>query len=253
MIHSAHIKEEMAASGSSKNASEEVFSHETERIRIAYAKRIDSSLYSFWEPAQLLAVQERERKLLSLLAAFGFAERLRSAKILEIGCGSGLWLREFVRWGAQPENILGIDLLPERIAAAKRSSPAGISLMCQDASNLQNLPHRFDLILQATVFTSILSSEVKIQIANQMLSALDGSGLIVWYDFLMDNPANADVRGIKRQEIEQLFPNCEIHLNRVTLAPPIGRPVARVSHKLYGLASAMKPLCSHYLGIVRKK
>jgi len=236
----------------SPDTSPGAFAGEVDRIRSAYARRASSSLYSLWEPAYLLAVQERERKLLELLSMFGFATFVQTARILEIGCGSGFWLREFVRWGAQPENIFGIDLLPERVATAKRLCPAGVTIKCQSASNLQGLPAPFDLILQSTVFTSILSREMKMQVASEMLSALDNKGAILWYDFHMNNPTNADVRGIKRNEIEELFRGCSVHLQKITLAPPIGRSLARVSPKLYGLASAIKPLCSHYLAIIRK-
>lgn len=228
------------------------FAGELDRIRSAYAKRSGSSLYSFWDPAHLLSIQERERNLLQLLLASGFASRIGTAKILEIGCGSGAWLREFVRWGAQPENIVGIDLLPERVAVARRLCPNGINLTCQSASNLRTLPGPFDLILQSTLFTSILSRELKAQIAQEMLSVLDENGVIVWYDFHMNNPANRDVRGIDRGEIAGLFPGCNIDLQKITLAPPIGRFVAPISQTLYRALSIVKPLCTHYLGIIAR-
>jgi len=230
----------------------DAFACEADRIRAAYAKRTARSVYSMFEPAQLLASQERERKLLALLASCGLAFTLETARILEIGCGSGFWLREFVRWGARPENTFGIDLLPERLADAKRLCPSGISLYCQSAVDLHDLPGSFDLVLQSTVFTSILQAEMKQQIASEMLRVLSPDGLIVWYDFCVSNPANSDVRGIKKREIDELFPGCSICLEKLTLAPPLGRPLARASRTLYCVASTIKPLCTHYLGIIRK-
>ncbi len=205
-----------------------------------------------FEPAQLLATQERERKLLSILSRRGFSSALEQAKILEIGCGSGFWLRDFVRWGARPENILGIDLLPERIVEAKRLCPSGISLFCQSAVDLSDLPGPFDLILQSTVFTSILQAEMKHQIAAEMMRALSPRGLIIWYDFCVSNPANDDVRGVTKREIKTLFPECDIYLERLTLAPPLGRPVARVSNSLYIALSTLKILNTHYLGTIKR-
>jgi len=93
---------------------------------------------------------------------------------------------------------------------------------------------------------------MKRQIANEMLRKLRVDGMIVWYDFHVNNPANPDVRGIARAEIRRLFPDCRIHLEKLTLAPPLGRPIARMSHGLYRALSAIKPLCTHYLGIIRK-
>ena len=88
------------------------------------------------------------------------------------------------------------------------------------------------------------------QIAREMLRVLKPSGCIVWYDFFRDNPRNRDVRGVGRNEILHLFPGCKILLHRLTLAPPLGRPAARFSPALYGVLSRVKPLCSHYLGII---
>jgi ubiquinone/menaquinone biosynthesis C-methylase UbiE len=44
-------------------------------------------------------VQQRERRIVALLRRYGFAD-LQSKTILEVGCGTGHWLREFVNWGA---------------------------------------------------------------------------------------------------------------------------------------------------------
>src|SRR6185312_1284063 len=137
---------------------------ELTRIRSAYAKRNGRSIYSLFEPAQLLAIQERERQLLRLLSARGVTS-LESSKILEVGCGTGLWLREFVRWGARPENITGVDLLPERIAEARRLCPPQLKLECGSATHLNNGNAEFDFAVQSTVFTSILDPQVKMQIA----------------------------------------------------------------------------------------
>lgn len=62
---------------------------EESRIRQAYARRLRSNLYSRFNPAHLFLVQERERRILSLLCREGCAP-LETKKILEIGCGNEL-------------------------------------------------------------------------------------------------------------------------------------------------------------------
>jgi ubiquinone/menaquinone biosynthesis C-methylase UbiE len=199
----------------------------------------------------LLSVQEREGRLLAVLAERGYAS-LANARILEVGCGTGYWLRQFVNWGAQPENISGVDLLPERIDEARSFCPAGISLMHENATQLSAADGAFDLVLQSTVFTSILDPQMKQQIAREMIRVLSPKGFILWYDFHVDNPWNPDVRGVGKAELSRLFPGCQIRLQKLTLAPPLGRPVARISPSIYRALSQIKVICTHYLGTISK-
>ena len=98
---------------------------EEARIRAAYAKRKKlTSLYSCFNPGNLFITQTRERRLLQLLKHYGFAS-LATKRILEIGCGQGYWLREFVKFRARPENIAGIDLIPEDVKEAYTTFPSG--------------------------------------------------------------------------------------------------------------------------------
>ncbi len=92
---------------------------EEARIRAVYVKRHrDDARYSWFSPGHLYIIQKRERRFLALLKRYNFAP-LDTKKILELGCGTGYWLREFIRWGARPESIVGVDLLPDRVAEAK--------------------------------------------------------------------------------------------------------------------------------------
>lgn len=236
---------------STDDAAAQPVASELARIRAAYAKRHDRSIYSLFEPAQLLAIQERERQLLRMLSARGVAS-LAQARILEIGCGTGIWLREFGRWGARPENVTGIDLLPERIAEARRLCAPQVKLECGSATQLNSGNGEFDFVVQSTVFTSILDPKVKMQIAGEMLRVLRPKGSIIWYDFRFNNPRNPDVRGIKAKEVRSLFPGCHIEFHKVTLAPPLSRPVARLSRTLHAILSSIAPLRTHYLALITR-
>jgi ubiquinone/menaquinone biosynthesis C-methylase UbiE len=186
-----------------------------------------------------------------MLSEHGF-DSLKGKKILEIGCGSGHWLRAFLQWGAVPENLFGIDLLPGRIEEARRTCPPGVHLECGNAASLGFADGSFDLVLQSTVFTSILDSGMKQRIAAEMLRLLKAKGFVLWYDFHVNNPRNPEVRGIRKSEIKELFPRCRIHLRRTTLAPPIARLVGPSSALLYIMLSRTKILCTHYLGLIER-
>jgi ubiquinone/menaquinone biosynthesis C-methylase UbiE len=228
----------------------ETFAAEVARIRAAYARRTDDSRYA--EPCHRLALEQCARRMRGILAERGYAS-LQDTRILEIGCGAGYWLRQLVTWGALPGNLCGMDLLPERIEQARAPCPDGIKLLCHNAAQNPSADATYDLVLQSTVFTSILDPEMKKQVAREMLRVLSPRGLILWYDFRINNPSNPDVRGVDRTEIARLFPGCEIRLQRITLAPPLGRTVARFSPAMYRGLSRLAPLCSHYLGIIARR
>jgi ubiquinone/menaquinone biosynthesis C-methylase UbiE len=230
------------------------FSIETQRIVAAYERRkrsVPRDPYSVYSPGDTLDFQELEREILAVLDREHFdlsGEKL----ILEVGCGTGIWLREFVKWGALPEHLIGIDLLPERIQRARKLCPYGVRLECGNAARLCFPNNCFDLVLQSTVFTSILDRSLRHAVAAEMLRVLKPNGFIIWYDLHWNNPRNPDVRGIRGVEIRELFSGCQVRLHRVTLAPPLGRFVARYSSLLYILLSRTKVLNTHYFGLIRK-
>lgn len=229
----------------------EVVEVEEDRIRAAYAKRQADPRYSWFSPGHLFMMQARERQLLALLKRHGF-EPLHVRKILEIGCGTGYWLREFVKWGARPENITGIDLLSDRVTEAKWLCPVAVNVQCGSAAALSFPDSTFDLVLQSTVFTSVLDPELKQRMASEMRRVVKDEGLILWYDYHVNNPWNPDVLGVKKREIYKLFPNCRIELRRITLAPPLVRFLAPYSRLACYLLEKMPLLCTHYLGVIRK-
>lgn len=201
--------------------------NESERIKKAYKKRKSQQkykLYSYFNKGNLYMAQERERVILDLLRKYNFS-KLSDKKILDIGCGTGGVLRDFIKYGAKSNHLYSIDLLEDRIEIAKDISP-NINFKCGDASNLPYKDEFFDIVLQFTVFTSVLKKEIKKDIAKEMLRVLKKEGIILWYDFSYDNPKNPDVKGIKKKEIIDLFPNCEFNFNRVTLAPTLVRFIA---------------------------
>lgn len=222
------------------------------RIKEAYARRESRSvkqIYSYFDRGNLFIIQERERWILALLERYG-RSALHAQKILEIGCGTGYWLREFVKWGARPQNIFGIDLLPERITEARLLCPCAVTLECGDATSLSYPEATFDLVLQSTVFSSILDGEMKRRIARQMLRLLKPDGIILWYDLKYNNPRNPDVRGIEANEIRSLFPNCKVLLRRVTLYPALARALAPRAWWLCSILSVLRFFNTHYLALI---
>jgi ubiquinone/menaquinone biosynthesis C-methylase UbiE len=224
---------------------------EETRIKSVYEQRQGSSRYSWFKQDQLFRMHELERDILAILSSKGLGH-LHDKKILEIGCGQGHWLREFIKWGACPENMTGIDLLPDRVTKARQLCPQGVEIQCGNAACIAFHNESFDFVLQFTVFSSILDLNVKEVLAREMLRVLKRHGVILWYDLRVNNPDNADVRGIGKQEIARLFPNCRIDLRRVTVAPPLSRLLAPYSWLGCYALERLRIFNTHYLGVIQK-
>jgi ubiquinone/menaquinone biosynthesis C-methylase UbiE len=224
---------------------------EEQRVRLAYARRGSDSRYDWANPAYAYAMHDLERQVLATLSR-GKIWPLASRRILDVGCGTGHWLRRLLSWGAQPRHVAGIDLLRPRLRDAADLSPAGTRLSCGSALQLPFPEETFDLVLQFTVFTSILDSAVRRQVAGEMMRVVRPGGAILWYDFCVGNPRNPDVRAVTVSEVRELFPGWSVNLRRVTLAPPLTRLLAPVVPELCGLLNLVPLLRTHRLGVIRK-
>jgi len=222
------------------------------RIRSAYQRKKPAGYYSWFQAGNLFIVQERERLILRRLREHG-CYSLASKRVLEIGCGSGHWLRELIQWGALPENTTGIDLRPEALSSAARLCPRGVTLRCMNAAKLDFGDESFDLVLQSLVFTSVLDQSMKQRMALEMLRVVKKTGFILWYDFHVDNPWNSNVRGVRKAEITRLFPSCCIALERVSLALPLAKVLAPRSWITCYILDRLRLLNTHYLGVIEKR
>jgi ubiquinone/menaquinone biosynthesis C-methylase UbiE len=227
---------------------------EIERIKNVYKKRqetISPQKYSLFNISHLFLIQHREWEMVKMLKRAGI-RTLQDKKILDVGCGDGRELINLIRYGAKPENLYGIDLLEDRIIEAKKLHPY-INFISGDASTLPYFNEYFDIVMQFTVFTSILDKNMKKKIAEEMIRVLKPDGIILWYDFSFNNPRNPDVKRVSKKDIYELFPNCEIYLKRIILAPPITRLIARRSQLVCYILEKLKIFNTHYIGIIKKK
>lgn len=224
---------------------------EETRIRQVYAQRQGAFRYSWFNHGHVFRIQRLERDILAFLRSRSLSD-LQDKKILEVGCGRGQWLREFIKWGANPSNLTGIDILPDRVSQARRYCPEGVKIHCGNAAKLAFDNASFDLVFQFTVFSSILDVAVKEMLAHEMLRVVKDDGLILWYDLCLNNPRNLDVRGIRKHEIGKLFPNCRISLQKVSLAPPLTRLLAPYSFLTCYVLEQIRLFNTHYLGVIKR-
>ena len=226
---------------------------ELDRIRAEFARRdreIGDEVYGLHRPVtQYYFSRIMQTGIRGLAEAGTFP--LDGLSVLDVGCGKGTWLLEFSQWGAPASQLHGIDLDPQRLARAREKLPAA-ELVCGDAGKLPWPDANFDVISQFTVFTSILDLQLRQNVAREMARVLKPGGVILWYDFRVNNPRNRNVRGIGAAEIHALFPECSVRLRSLTLAPPLARRITPYSWSAARLLETLPFLRTHYLGIIRK-
>jgi SAM-dependent methyltransferase len=223
------------------------------RLRHEYADRArrfaESDVYTVFNLANLFAVQSRQRAVVDTLRWHGLAD-LSGLRILEMGCGGGGVLVEYLGLGASPHKLYGIDLLPYRLPQTFFRLPAS-NLANADGASLPFPSSTFDLVLQYTAISSILDPNLRREICAELLRVARPGGLILSYDFWL-NPINKQTLGLRPSEIRQSFPGCEIRFRKITLAPPLARRLVSLSWMLAHLLESLGIFNSHYLAAIRK-
>jgi ubiquinone/menaquinone biosynthesis C-methylase UbiE len=227
---------------------------ELKRVQTVYRGRIESNFadrYSLMRPGELYMQQRRERALLHMLRRAGL-KSVKGCRVLEIGCGRGDRIADFQRWGARPQDLYGLELLPDFAVDARKNNPA-YSIVRASAHQLPFPDSSFDIVAQFTVFTSVLDEGMRQHIAQEMVRVLRPGGMVVWYDFRVPNPWNTAVRPVASREIRELFPGLQMTIRSLTLIPPVARRLAKFSFAACAALELLPLLRTHYLALLRKR
>lgn len=217
-----------------------------------YARRAPAAdRYSPLRPDVWQTLQERQRAMLRLFTRLGWQD-LSQMRVTEVGCGAGDNLLDLLRLGFAPEHLTGIELLEARHALARHRLPAATTLHLGDATGVPIAPESQDIVLQSTVFSSLLDDAFQQRLADAMWRWVKPGGGVLWYDFTVDNPRNADVRGVALARVSRLFPQAALSHERVTLAPPLARAVTRLHPGLYTVFNLIPLLRTHLLAWAHK-
>ena len=216
----------------------------SDQINEQYAKR-SSKAHLYHQSDYITFSQDELRIQIDKLLKLYFKDR-STLSLLEIGAGSGGNAYMFQKLGLPLEQISFNELLPERIAVIKQNFPLN-KLYPGDAIEIE-FDKKFDIVFQSTVFTSVLDSATRQKLATKMWGLLKPNGVILWYDFIYNNPSNPDVRKVSVSEVGHLFHKAiKQDVVKVTLAPPIGRKVGKF-YKLFNFTF----LRSHILAVFQK-
>jgi SAM-dependent methyltransferase len=231
------------------------YGEEGARIRAAYARRDETGkreLYSWWQSDVLLNQYRVQSATAACFRRAGWKE-LSRLRALDVGCGSGAWLRQLLAWGGCAENLHGVDLLADRIAAARQLAPE-IDYRHADGWQLPFADASMDLVSAHSLFSSILDECARARVAAEMTRVLDPHGYILLFDFRISHPLNPDTIGITRSEIRRLFAGFRQYAQSLILAPPIARRLAPVAPWLAVVIEALcPPLRTHNLLLLQRK
>lgn len=228
--------------------------NEIKNILERYERR-DSLPRDKYDPASpwiLMIEQEKERKLTRLLRKNGIFP-FQDKKLIEIGCGFGQNLLMFQKMGFDSKNLTAIELIESRYLKAKEMLSSSITLLLGDASEVELPNNQYDIAFQSMVFSSILDDNLRKKMAERLFSIIKPGGSILWYDFIVNNPYNKEIRKINQKELRTIFPKSEIQILRITLAPPLARIIAKKYQSLYTIFNRLSFLRSHILCLIKKK
>jgi SAM-dependent methyltransferase len=223
---------------------------EADRIRRTYQDYKDSPRWSGRNPGNQYNARMRNQAIQELLAGGGMLP-LSGKRVLEIGSGAGGNLASLERFGARRADLYGIDLRPEAVQAARSTFP-GIHFSPGNGEALEFADRTFDLILLFIVFSSILDDGVASRVAAEAVRVLRPGGAVLWYDIRYANPMNRRVRPIKRHQLDAWFPGLDRRTRTITLLPQIARRLGPLTGLLSPVLTAVPPLRTHYLCLMRK-
>ena len=228
-------------------------SKEQDRIRAVYQNWLAPermSAYAWHRGDVLEQGAERQRVAGRMLAATLGADLSRT-RVLDVGCGSGGFLRQLIDWGADPARLTGTEYQPERLDLARLRSAPGVRWHLGDLDFAAD--GCMELAVANTVFSSILDEGARARLAADMWRTVMPGGWCMVFDFRYNNPRNAQVRRVTRRELAAWWPGDRQAYRTLLLAPPIARRLGRAPHLLSALLAACAPaLRSHFIYMVRK-
>lgn len=229
--------------------------HQSEQERIEQTYRgwhggAALARYAWHRPEILQQVAARSRGFADLLSCTVGAD-LSGVRVLDVGCGTGGFLRQLVDWGATPGKLTGTELQKDRLDHARRCTAPGVHWHLGTLDALP--PESYDLATAQTVFSSVLDDGLRRELAAQMWRALRPGGWCLVFDFRYDNPRNRQVRKVTRAELQAWWPGSGQRYRSLMLAPPLHRLLAAAPYLVPELLAALVPvLRSHFLYVVRK-
>ncbi|HEX8613801.1 MAG TPA: class I SAM-dependent methyltransferase [Telluria sp.] len=226
---------------------------EQERINAIYrAWLAEERIAAYaWHRPEVMEQDAARSRVAGALLAQTLGPELGKLRVVDVGCGSGGFLRQLIDWGADPCRLAGTEYQEQRLVLARMRSAPGIRWHLGDLDFVA--PGSVDLVVANTVFSSILAPEARAALAGDMWRSVAPGGWCMLFDFRYNNPRNPNVRRVTRDELRRMWPASDSRYRTLLLAPPIARRLGwapRIVSEL--LVAFAPPLRSHFIYMARK-
>ena len=138
--------------------------------------------------------------------------------ILDIGCGSGRWIRYFNE-NFQPKSIHGIDLATSSIKLLKKYFKGDNKISLSNANICDpelNLEQQFDLINVSNVFFHIVEQDLLVEALLNLKKHLAPNGYAVTTEYLPKNTMRTPMMLVhNREDFQRLIDHCGLKIVEV--------------------------------------
>jgi SAM-dependent methyltransferase len=163
----------------------------------------------------------------------------QEVELLDVGCGGGWLLAELADRGASPQRLHGVDLLPERVAAAQGRLP-GADVRRADARRLPFEPGRFDAVAMLMTLSSIPQRRWRAEALAEAARVVRDDGIVLTYEPWLPNPFNPATRRVSAAELRAQL-GAPLATRRLTGLPPLSRRLGPAAPRLYPLLARLAP------------
>jgi SAM-dependent methyltransferase len=162
-----------------------------------------------------------------------------NGKILDVGCGGGWLLDRLASHGVAQKRLHGVDLLSERVDAARRRLPAA-DIRLADARGLPFPDDEFQLVTLLTCLSSMPDRESVSQALAEARRVLASGGLLLCYEPRLSNPLNRATRRVTADMLRDTLGQ-ETYSRHLTGLPPFARRLGPLTPRFYPLLSRIAP------------
>ena len=226
---------------------------EQERIRRVYQAWLagDRAAAYAWHRPEIMDQLAAHWRVAGSMLFQTVGPDLRKRAVVDVGCGSGGFLRQLVNWGADPRRLTGTEFLQDRLDLAQLRSAPGIRWHLGDLDSLPGASA--DLVTANTVFSSVLDGAARAALAANMWRIAAPGAWCMVFDFRYNNPRNPQVRKVTTAELRRYWPTARERWRSLLLAPPLARGLCRLPRIVSELVTAVAPpLRSHFVYMAQK-